>query len=584
MRFWSSRSLLGLASLALVSSPAAAQAPIQLFPQPSGNTASPSAQPAPQAAPQGGFVFTPPEEGATQPAAKPSSGIVVEQLGAAPVGIVGGILDPGEGGLGVDLWQGLPMATAQHLLAGLPVPAAQPAAWDLLRRALLSAARAPEGVADDKTASLPELRLDLLGRMGDLDDLEALATADNAVIKDPALSKAWAGALLRGGRVEPVCKASADRDPSGASVFWQQVAALCSFHAGNTSDASLSVDLLREQAPDDKAFFALADMLSGLSSAKKLPAMPEGGFTPVQLAMIAEAGLAWPAPDGNTDLGYDAGLVATRATPVELRIAAAERLVAAGAAKDEVLTALYAGPAFTDAEKQGALGAAKQGQNSPLLRAKLYQAAVAQNVPAARAEVVGRALDLAPAPAVGAVWAKLLDPQRDTAWVAPGVVAALAGADEMQPVQGWYELASGVDPVSARRMWPLAMAAGVPSAPAADLAAWVSEKPDNAAQSLAFLKALGIAVDAPWSELAAIPKMATPAGVNPAIFYALDGASAAGRRGETVLLAMTALGNDGANRGSPLILAKAVEALSRVGLDAPARQLAVELIAASPRL
>ncbi|WP_445681040.1 hypothetical protein [Radicibacter daui] len=583
MRFWSSRYLPGLALLALVSSPAAAQAPIQLFPQPSGTTAAPSAQPAPQAAPQGGFVFTPPEEG-SQPAAKPSSGIVVEQLGAAPAGIVGGILDPGEGGLGVDLWQGVPMATAQHLLAGLSVPGQQPAAWDLLRRALLSAARAPEGAADDKTASLPELRLDLLGRMGDLDDLQALAASDAAVIKDPALSKVWAGAMLRGGRTDDVCKVSADRDPSSASVFWQQVAALCAFYAGNGSDASLSVDLLREQAPDDKTFFALADMLSGLSSSKKPPPAPEGGFSPVHLAMIAEAGLAWPAPAGATDLGYQAGLLVVKPTPVELRIAAAERLVAAGAIRGDVLTGLYAEPSFTDAEKHGALGAAKQGQNTPMLRALLYQAASAQSVPAARTEVVGRALDLAPAPAVGAVWAKLLDPQRDTAWVAPAAVAALASAGEMQPVQGWYELASGVDPASARQMWPLAMAAGIPSVPAGDLSAWVSEKPDNAAQSLAFLKALGVPVKAPWSELAAIPKMTAPAGVNPAIFYALDEASAAGRRGETVLLAVTALGNDGANRGSPLILAKAVEALSRVGLDAPARQMAVELIAAQPRL
>lgn len=583
MRFWSSRYLPGLALLALVSSPAAAQAPIQLFPQSSGNTASPSAQPAQQAAPQGGFVFTPPEEG-SQPAAKPSSGITVEQLGAAPAGIVGGILDPGEGGLGVDLWQGVPMATTQHLLAGLSVPGEEPAAWDLLRRTLLSAARAPEGAADDKVASLPELRLDLLGRMGDLDDLQTLVASDAAVIQDPALSKVWAGAMLRGGRTDDVCKVSVDRDPSSASIFWQQVAALCAFHAGNASDASLSVDLLREQAPDDKAFFALADMLSGLSPSKKPPAAPEGGFSPVHLAMIAEAGLAWPAPADVSDLGYDAGLLAVKATPVELRIAAAERLVAAGAAKDEVLAALYAEPSFTDAEKHGALGAAKQGPATPMLRALLYQAAMAQTVPAARAEVVGRALDLAPAPAVGAVWAKLLEPQRDTAWVAPAVVAALASAGEMQPVQGWYELASGVDPASARRMWPLAMAAGIPSVPAADLPGWVSEKPDNAAQSLAFLKALGVPVKAPWSELAAIPKMVTPAGVNPAIFYALDEASAAGRRGETVLLAVTALGNDGANRGSPLILAKAVEALSRVGLDAPARQLAVELIAAQPRL
>ena len=57
---------------------------------------------------------------------------------------------------------------------------------------------------------------------------------------------------------------------------------------------------------------------------------------------------------------------------------------------------------------------------------------------------------------------------------------------------------------------------------------------------------------------------------------ALGEAAAARRVGETALLAIAVLGGDGPANVPSLVLARAIEALRTVGLDADARALAVE--------
>ncbi|MDA1133058.1 MAG: antifreeze protein, partial [Proteobacteria bacterium] len=62
----------------------------------------------------------------------------------------------------------------------------------------------------------------------------------------------------------------------------------------------------------------------------------------------------------------------------------------------------------------------------------------------------------------------------------------------------------------------------------------------------------------------------------PAVFYALRNAADAGRLGETVLLALLALGDAGSEGAGPATLRLVIDALRRVGFAAEARAIALE--------
>jgi hypothetical protein len=68
---------------------------------------------------------------------------------------------------------------------------------------------------------------------------------------------------------------------------------------------------------------------------------------------------------------------------------------------------------------------------------------------------------------------------------------------------------------------------------------------------------------------------------NSAYFFNLADAAAAGRRGETVLLALLNLGEGGPGVVSPIVLSRILRSLREVGLTNEARSLAFEAIVAA---
>jgi hypothetical protein len=103
----------------------------------------------------------------------------------------------------------------------------------------------------------------------------------------------------------------------------------------------------------------------------------------------------------------------------------------------------------------------------------------------------------------------------------------------------------------------------------------------KAARILALADALGAQVgDEAWARLLAAPAPA-PAAVtmpSPGLMAGLRRAAAGGRVGETVLIALTALGTERPSMLDVRVLAPVVQALRSVGLDEPARKLAIEAI------
>jgi hypothetical protein len=95
-------------------------------------------------------------------------------------------------------------------------------------------------------------------------------------------------------------------------------------------------------------------------------------------------------------------------------------------------------------------------------------------------------------------------------------------------------------------------------------------------------QALGQSDPLIWSDLVgAQPSDLAARQPDAAMIYALSEASQLGRLGETVLLALLALGEEGPGNAHPLVLHEVLSALTRVDLAYEARLLAIEAAVAN---
>ncbi|MGH6962776.1 MAG: hypothetical protein ACREE7_20055, partial [Dongiaceae bacterium] len=272
--------LLAIAVLALAGltalAPAAAQvgAPVQLVPRTTPDYGE--APPAPEGgaatgqpnAPQG-FEITP-----------------LEAVGAD----YAGTLEPDHGGLGIDMWRGTDRVRVERLLPLLK-PTTSPVLAELTRRLVLSNAASPAGKGSG--ASLLPPRARLLADMGLAVDAVALLKLQPADQRDAATARLLVELSWRAGDLDGACalvQESVPRVP--VDNFWQEATIFCQLQAGQSSEATLGLDLLREQGEGDEAFFALAAALDGNQSVK-VPPLPVA--TPLYLAMAHAAGVPLPA-------------------------------------------------------------------------------------------------------------------------------------------------------------------------------------------------------------------------------------------------------------------------------------------------
>ena len=97
----------------------------------------------------------------------------------------------------------------------------------------------------------------------------------------------------------------------------------------------------------------------------------------------------------------------------------------------------------------------------------------------------------------------------------------------------------------------------------------------------AAFQALGEQDPLPWSAIAANGEVVIRSLPNAALVYALEDASVSRHIGETVLLSLVVLGEPGLDEAHTMALSVVLSALSRVGLQAEARALAIEAALAS---
>ncbi len=562
--------------------------PVRLIPP--GGTQTPADRPAPPREPD-------PPGSASLGAAPPDTDSVTSTvLGAVDAASVG-LIDSEEGGLGIALWQGSKRALIERLLSRLPARTRSAAARDLAIRLLSTRAKAPQGVSDG-----PDLLTSRVSRMvelGAVDEASRLANQVSFEETGETLARSTVEALFLRNDNAGACQRVRDFARRSADAYWQRAFAFCLLLSGDGARADMIVDILAERGDGGAQLFsALIETLNGGEAAvvKSLPD-PAG----LDLAMMRAANVHLPADVLSSDRPAVLRSVATSPNAdLDLRLVAGERALIYGAIGADLLNELYAAVQWEEADlaDPAATAAANWG---PRGRALLLRSAAAADRPALKAQTLSRAFELARenggydimAAASAPVLASIA-PDAGLTWFAPDAVSALLSAGRFEPAQAWLRLAAGdagagPQPRQAlARLWAISLLAAPQAEAGVDetaLAAWRKSAYADDMEAgrraevvaLTLLEALGMqASPGRWAELLAEsppPRVAVP---DIAWARALEEASAAGRVGETVLIALLGLAGSGADGSDAAATRTVVKSLRRVGLESEARALALE--------
>ena len=508
----------------------------------------------------------------TEPGMQPAATGGTMQPAPAPDAGAPGLLDDSNAGLGSNIWQGSSGAQLISLMPRLPAPQTQPSLRDLQLRLLLTKAPGPN--AGSGIDTLVPLRADRLHAMGF--SAEALMLTKGAANAAPADAKSAFEQALAAQDTDSAC-AKVDEVAAGPQVldlYWRKALLFCQIQRGQNDQASLGLDLIRETPDKDantKDFISLSSLLLGETKKVKLAGNPD----PLLAAMMLKAGMK-PKTAQSAEPPKPSGLAGAAAAardaslPLNTRIEAAELAFAGGLVSVDELTQLYRQAKFT--------GDPMQMPDSPMMRAQLYQAADQAFDQARRAQFVQRALQTARARGTyfvqGPVYRPIADritPSPNLAWFAPEAARLMFWSGNIERGGFWLNLAQGAavgQPEIARALpglQILAQMAGLTGNYDADpVMTWQQTGGNPAiAERLRSIEAgLGL-----------------PGGIAPVASgdaAAISEAAQAGRRGETVLLALVALGGRGLAGADSATLAQSLGGLSSVGLQDEARHIGLE--------
>lgn len=564
-----------------------------------------------------------PASGNSQPETRLRPGqVVVEGLGARGEDALG-VLGDDSGGLGNDMWTGSRRVDAVRLLRNLPTSYPLREGYVLARQVLATAAEPPRGTAENQALLAP--RIEKLTAIGSAASALRLANAANAQRVPDHLAAAAVGARFGLGNFAAGCALVRDYKGGYDDAFWQQALIVCQVADGQADQASLGIDLLREQGLNVSPAFTAAALAAAGGSKIKIDMTEAAASVDVMtFALWLAAKAALPKDLVETIApGLLPALVSAPDLDRDVQLAAAHRGLRAGVLTGADVARVYGTLNVSEADMSNALTAPDTVSHDRLL-AYLYLAAAGRTAPIARSQALWEAwtrgrevggFDILSLTTTDLLRDVPVTP--DFGWLS-GVAAevALVAGDNRQALD-WYRLVLRQAPIvpelssAAEELWPMMRTIGrarpggfsltagtgvaaatsgqqaTPAAPrgpvpwnAARLDRWidlVKAGPDasDVGSTLFMLDALGDAVDdAQWRLVALGTGKPTtmPAAV---ILAGLSRAVENGRRAETVLYVLYALGQSG-KAPDASVLAAIVRALDAVGLNDSAQAIARE--------
>lgn len=515
-----------------------------------------------------------------------------------------GVLSKEAGGFGPSMWMGTPRHLVESLLPKMPTANRSHTMQSLARRLLLSLSGVPAGPGTDN--ALITTRAAHLADMGNTNDFEALLKATPSHHEVAALIRIEAEQNFLSGDHARGCSAALTEIDQNRDIFWEKALIFCQILSGDAAKAGLGVSLLREMGDEDPAFYQLVDILvrSNGKKAKDNAASLESLENPTALhfsmARVAGVGLPKRALGASSPAVLKA-IATDPNTAIDLRLEAAEAAEATGALDVRALVQIYTAMTFdkdvakAPLEKAAALSGAE-------MRSLLYQAAVRETDPEAKARLIEKAIQLSAKTGHFATAARVFAPviaaikaDKSLAWFGPHAYRVLVFTGQAGQASDWLVVLRAAAMFETNLVlqtgliMPLAAYVNHPLANNwfdkgfQNWWPYISKRDDLAAdvpQMLGLLQAVDRYVpETVWAVLLENTSRRTVSLPNPAIWSRLPQAAEAGRLGETVMLALIVLGNGGPEAVDTLMLDHVMKALRRVGLVTEAYDLGLEALA-----
>lgn len=530
-----------------------------------------------------------------------NSGIEIGTLTGVSAGTTA-LISREQGGFGPDMWKGASRSDIETYLVRLPVPSRSPVMSDLARRLLLTGAQPPVGAGSGMT--LLATRIDRLVASGRTEEAITLANTVGRNERTPAIAAGLARAALAQRDEKLACDALKDIPPGNdpahdeMAAFSVKLSTYCQIAAGNPEIASLTLDLAREEGMDDALFYSLAgEAAAGIvlraPEPKQLSIMDVAFYKlanrelPANAVEIAEPALLLPLLEDET-------------ISDETKVLAAERAASYGLISGRDLAAYYSKPSFTPEQLAGLL-TSDIPEASPLRRAMIFQS-IGQAVAAddrirlfklafATAETAGLYY-----PTVEALYPELekLEPNEALRPLAPAAMRAFLALGERSHAQAWASVMNAGGQMigrDQRELEGLARVlsgspsgfdrAGVSAAIVSDLRSGIAQTRIFGASEAMMLEALGFELDPSiWEALLDARGVLTGRVPPDAVLGQLQAAGQKAAVGETVMLAIDIIGNEGPGAVHPRAAAQAVASLKAAGLESEARRVALEALMA----
>jgi hypothetical protein len=266
--------------------------------------------------------------------------------------------------------------------------------------------------------------------------------------------------------------------------------------------------------------------------------------------------------------------------PIADRIAAGEHAFDAGLIPIEEMVAMYQAVPLVPGDPVAGLAAS----DSPLTRAELFKATASTPLPENRARLVAAALQQARSRgdylanvALYAPFAQQVQPSHNLAWFAPEAARMMFLTGNLDRGGFWLNIVNTAtaNPDLARAAPGLRLLAQLARGgniglgdPVATWQQATGASQQQATQIYAIFAGVGQRIGG-WTGIAPI----TQAG---SFGAQINAAALTGRRGETVLLTLIAFGGDKLGLADPSSFSSGLGGLAGVGLQAEARQIAVE--------